>query len=154
VGLVPNVLTKARVDIRTGQRVVLAASIVTNDGSPTLSTATFHVPGDDDGAYVVPEGARLVLTGVSGRGGTVLGDYFELAEIGVSGATGTVFTFVPTATTPSVISQAGGGVNYWTVAEPLMVAVGAGEALHFAVKRARAANASFTVILTGYLVDA
>lgn len=148
-----NVLTKDLADIRTAQRVVLGASIVADETSPTLSTATFHAPGHEE-AYVVPAGSRLILTGLSGRGGTVLGDYFELADIGVSGATGTVFTFVPYATTPSAISDAGGGVNYWTVAEPLTVAVSAGEALHFAIARAKPANASFTVILTGYLVDA
>jgi hypothetical protein len=147
-----NVALKNRMDIRTGQRIVLGASVVADVTSPTLSTAPFRRHGSAD-AYVVPEGSRLILTGMSGRGGTVLGDYFELGEIGVSGATGAVYMFVPVATTPSAISEAGGGVNYWTCAAPLAVAVDAGEALHFAVTHAKAANASFAVILTGYLVD-
>ena len=132
---------------------MLGAAIVADATSATLSTAVFRAHGSDE-PYVVPEGSRLILTGASGRGGTVLGDYFELGEIGVSGATGALFAFVPFATTPSAMSEAGGGVNYWTFAEPLAVAVDAGEALHFAITHAKAANASFTVILTGYLVDA
>lgn len=148
-----SLLVKGQVDIRTGERVVLGASVVADETSPTLLTATFRMHGSVD-TYVVPEGSRLILTGVSGRGGTVLGDYFELGEIGVSGTTGTVFTFVPFATTPDAISQAGGGVNYWTFAEPLAIAVNAGEALHLAVTHAKPANASFRVILTGYLADA
>ena len=143
--------------INDGRRVVLVAASG-NTTSPILAM-WFHEPGAT-GAYAVPAGFRLILTGLSGSGGTVLGDYWQVGAIGCSGVGGdsTFFRFVPTPATPPEIGSAGGNFSYWTLTAPLSVAVNAGERLNFTLTH-RAVNdsgvpleANFTAYLTGYLV--
>lgn len=144
-------------DVRTGERVALVANIEVVEGQQDVIATTFSktIGGDP---YVVPTGLRLILTGYSGRGGTVFGDYWEQAY--VSAADDTLLGIVPMPATPSGIGQQAGEAYYWTASGPMSVAVNAGEGIHFLITHAMVdqntenslVNANFQMYLTGYLV--
>jgi hypothetical protein len=143
--------SKPMTGINDGRRVVLNLTI--NNTTDTILTGWFKEAGATD-TYVVPPGYRLVLTGVSGSGGTVLGDYFSNGSIFYNGTSSSgFFDFVPTPATPSGISSAGGDFAYWTMSSALTVPIMAGESIGFTLNHANTnADATFTAHLTGYLV--
>lgn len=138
-------------DVNTGPRVAVSAD-VDFTGTATEVQQVFQQGTSD---FVVPTGQKFVITGISGRGVTGLGDAFSSLMIDSTGGP-VLFQTSPTATTPGELSAGVGSIYNWGVAAPLNVAVTAGEKIRLYLDRdlgsAFPSNDPFAVTLVGYMV--